>query len=557
MQNENRNFKEQDLRGRSFKGQDLTGADFSDCDLRGVDFSFANLTDAKFCNAKTKESFNGLFFKWILTSLFSGIILGFCNFWTFKVFKFNLDILHLYNELLFMKVASLYSIILFLLAYIITKYKELRVILFFFFVVLAIPFWIVADFKITGASFGNQALLVATTIAIITTVIAASIMIKSTILDFAFILVVSVIIAGSFTAEQSELESGISGALAVTGSKFLSVNYFMLGVFIAKSCMEEELSQLANLRRFVMQLLGKAGTSFENSNLTDANFSGSDLKFANFKNAIFIRTLFYQVQNLHLAYTLNTPLEPRVVRNLLVTRTETSDKNFATLDLRGLDFSNLNLQDFDFSHANLSGANLSHTQMTGAILEGWAIDTETRLDDIECHYYYYLENGEKKRMPPEGEEYKAGEFTRIFQKIAKTIDIIAVNEIELAAIKLAVNKVKIDSDNDDIRVQAIEEKDGFIVVKVNVPKTEDIGQLYYKLQQEFKTIQTLLSGGSNQIKELGKTIDELKMGVNKERENLEKEVTTTIVNITDSIIYNDDGIINIGKVGGDITQQKS
>jgi uncharacterized protein YjbI with pentapeptide repeats len=52
MQNEDRIFKGQDLRGWSFKGQDLTGADFSDCDVRGVDFSFANLTNTKFCNAR-------------------------------------------------------------------------------------------------------------------------------------------------------------------------------------------------------------------------------------------------------------------------------------------------------------------------------------------------------------------------------------------------------------------------------------------------------------------------------------------------------------------------
>jgi uncharacterized protein YjbI with pentapeptide repeats len=248
------------------------------------------------------------------------------------------------------------------------------------------------------------------------------------------------------------------------------------------------------------------------------DFSNTDLKYTRFKNAKFHNCNFHQTQNHHLALTENTPLEPRRVRDLVIDGIIT-DKNFATLDLRGLDFSHLNLQNFDFSHANLSGANLSHTQLTGATLEGWNIDTETRLDDIDCRYYYYLENGAKKRMPPEGEEYGAGEFTRIFQKIANTIDFIAHNEMELAAIKLSVEQVRVESGNDDIRVQAIEEKDGFIVVKVTVPKTEDRGVLYHEvnvLKQDYEAkIQGLMAEKHIQIG----TIETLKEQLKEQRDD--------------------------------------
>jgi uncharacterized protein YjbI with pentapeptide repeats len=254
---------------------------------------------------------------------------------------------------------------------------------------------------------------------------------------------------------------------------------------------------------------------------------------------------------------MDRPLAPRKVRDLIIDGIIT-DKNFSTLDLRGLDFSNLNLQGFDFSHANLSGANLSHTQMTGAILEGWNIDTETNLDNIDCKYYYYLENGDKKRMPPEGEEYTDGEFTRIFQKIANTIDFIAHNEMELAAIKYSVEQVQAEKGNNDIRVQSIEEKEGVIVVKIAVPKFEDRGGLYHELKQKITQVQLRLSEKSHQIKKLEATIyrlDKLKNGVNQERENLEKEVTTIIYNITDSTI-NNHGIINSGEINGDVTQHQ-
>jgi len=248
-----------------------------------------------------------------------------------------------------------------------------------------------------------------------------------------------------------------------------------------------------------------------------------------------------------LSLTYDSSLELRKVRDLVID-SKITDKNFSQLDLRGLVFLGFNLEYFDFSHANLCGTDLSHTKMTGATLESWNIDTETNLNDIDCKYYYYLENGEKKRMPPEGEEYKQGEFSRIFQKIANTIDFIAHNETELAAIKLSVEQVKVESGNDEIRIQAIEEKDGFIIVKVNVPKTEDRGGLYHNLKRKITQVQQRLHDKTHRIKELRGEIDELKTKVNEKRQAL------TVI-VKDSTI-NNDGIMNLGEINGDVSQHK-
>jgi hypothetical protein len=254
-------------------------------------------------------------------------------------------------------------------------------------------------------------------------------------------------------------------------------------------------------------------TDFKFANLINVDFTNVDLKNANFTISEVYNCNFKNVKNHTFAKFDNTVLEYYAVRCLIIDR-KTIHKDFSKLYLRGLDFSGLDLRDFDFSHANLSGANLSHTQLTGATLEGWNIDTETRLDDIDCRYYYYLENGAKKRMPPEGEEYCPGEFSRIFQKIANTIDFIAHNEMELAAIKLSVEQVRVESGNDDIRVQAIEEKDGFIVVKVTVPKTEDRGVLYHEvnsLKHEYEAkIQGLMAEKQMQIGKIEVLKEQLK-----------------------------------------------
>ena len=98
------------------------------------------------------------------------------------------------------------------------------------------------------------------------------------------------------------------------------------------------------------------------------------------------------------------------------------------------------------------------------------------------------------------------------QNVPFIIDFTAHNEMELAAIKLSVEQVRVESGNDEIRVQAIEEKDGFIVVKVAVPKTED-----KILKHEYETkIQGLMAEKYTQI---GK-IEALKEELEKQRRDL-------------------------------------
>lgn len=557
MAKDDKNFRGQDLRGRSFKGQNLTGADFSDCDLRGVNFSGANLTDAKFCNARMGEIYLDLFFKLSATSLLSGIILGLCNLYTLKIIKFNLDALHLYNEKLLVNLCEFYVyIIAFFLGVAIKQNSGLIFILLFIFI--PFPFFPSQDLAIIEAALTIQILLVISIIGVIVISMMASIIIRSSALGIVVMAAISIIISVIVATEQANTEIGIPLELIIKAAKLTSSGYFGVSCLIAWYCMELEYSQLTSIRNFAIQLFRRSGTNFENANLTDTNFLNSDLKLANFRNSAFIRPLFTYAQNTHLAYTLNTPLEPRKVRDLVIDGI-TTDKDFSNLDLRGLDFSRLDLQGFDFSHANLSGANLSHCKLTGAILEGWHIDTETCLDDIDCRYYYYLEKGEKKRMPPEGEEYAVGEFSRIFQKVAETIDFIAHNEMELAAIKVSVEQVRVESGNNDIRVQAIEEKNGFIVVKVNVPKDEDRGVLYHEIKREYETkIQYLEKENYIQI---GK-IEVLKEQIKEQRDALldkinagdtvmgDKNISTKFKDST----INNSGILNLGEINGNLSQ---
>jgi uncharacterized protein YjbI with pentapeptide repeats len=557
MQNEDRNFKGQDLRGQSFKGQDLTGADFSDCDLRGVDFSFANLTDAKFCNARmgrSKITDFGIVF--LLFNLLLLILLG------ISLIDFCLYILFYYS----VKSIGMYELIGK------TSYDFLYLAITSFFITIATKiinnnllnglwyFWITQLLIICIADESKMIASLALTFAAIFISLkylkkheALVIVIIPATIIMIFLIIIGVQKIFSDVAEFLSTITSENFFITILPTTAIWMIFF---IRLQNISIKKEDSQLSWLRNVFLKISCLGGTEFSSTILNYVDFEASDLKYARFKNAQITNCNFQNARNHHLALTENTPLEPRKVRYLVIDHLtlfidgKITDKNFSTLDLRGLDFSNLNLQGFDFSHSNLSGANLSHTQMTGAILEGWSIDTETRLDDIECSYYYYLDNGEKKRMPPEGEAYKAGEFTRIFQKIANTIDFIAHNEMELAAIKYSVEQVQVETGNNEIRVQGIEEKDGVIVVKVAVPKFEDRGVLYHELKQKITQVQLRLRDKTHRIKELKSEIDDLKNKIKEKRQNL------TVI-IENSNINNDGIMLIASDTNGNISQQNN
>ncbi len=365
----------------------------------------------------------------------------------------------------------------------------------------------------------------------------------------------------------------------------------LLGMYFGHRALKREEPMLAYLRRLGVFRQSRSGTSFAYAELQQVDFSGVDLRGVSLVHTRFQSCRFDGVRNHHLALTTNSPLAPRAVRRLVIEHLR-EETDFHALDLSGLDFSGLDLRGYNFSHANLSfanfsgcdlreadlsavtavGADFSGAKLTGACLENWNIDTETRLQDVNCDYYFYLDDGQRKRMPPAGEEYPPGEFSRIFQKLANTIDFIAHNEIELAAIQLAVEKVRVESDNEQVRVQTVEEKDGCIVVRVVAPKNEDRGALYHEvstMKQEYENrILLLQAEKSAEISGLLRNINDMKEQLREQRQDFLAEIrsqqTVQIGQVSEVNMGNkiniqgniqNSGVMNLGgTVGGDMTQ---
>ncbi|UIE40036.1 pentapeptide repeat-containing protein [Leptodesmis sichuanensis] len=180
------------------------------------------------------------------------------------------------------------------------------------------------------------------------------------------------------------------------------------------------------------------------------------------------------------------------MRELLVTHNG-SGKSYVDANLRAANLDGVNLEGVDLTwadlscatlrHANLKNANLAeslvlHTDftgatMTGACLEAWNIDSNTVLDDVDCQYVYLLRHQQERR--PSSGDFAPSEFTKLFQEVLSTVDLIFHNGVDWKAFVAAFNQVQVENENTPLEIQRIENKgDGVVVVRVSVPPDTDV-----------------------------------------------------------------------------------
>lgn len=233
------------------------------------------------------------------------------------------------------------------------------------------------------------------------------------------------------------------------------------------------------------------GTKFIESNLTDASLEEAILQSTDFSGANLTRTRFHLAKKIHLARLSKTDLTDFKIRNLLVTL-RGSGQSYAGFNLKGVHLAGADLSDVDFAEADISNAtlegatleraNLTKTQalgtnfhqtiLTGATLEAWNIDSTTKLDGAICDYVYLLQNYQERR--PNSGSFAPGDFTKLFQEVLDTIDLIFQNGIDWKAFIQTFNQIQVQYENADLAVQSIENKgDGVVVVKLHAAPGAD------------------------------------------------------------------------------------
>ena len=455
-----KDFSGKNLRGRNFKGQNLTGAKFIGADIRGANFTNAILREADFTDAKA-----GLQGHWtiflvtisLFLSVISGFMSGFASSW----------------------------IAVFWILNIIKQYTLISAVLML--IVLAI-------FFIDTIRQGLRAVAVAVAVA-------------GAVAGAAAIAAVMAGVAAATGAVAGAAAAG-AGAIAWAATAAIAGAVTGLGIYLAGRALAGE-EKYAWIHTTAIAIATIGGTSFRNADLTDANFTDAILKSTDFRTANLIRTCFRNTKKLDRSRIDNSILADTRVRELLVTGNgykkpyvgaNLQGANLTAVNLNSANLKQANLKEATLHQANLEFANLTETQalatdfkaasFTGACLEAWNFDASTKLDRVDCRFVYLLEypkpgTDDRERRPSSG-EFAPREFTKLFEEVLNTIDLIFRNGIDWKAFVAAFKKVQVENEGTELTIQSIENKgDGVIVVKVSVPPDANKEHIHKKFTQSY------------------------------------------------------------------------
>ncbi|MEO1373834.1 MAG: pentapeptide repeat-containing protein [Cyanobacteria bacterium J06635_10] len=528
--NQSLNFSKQNLQGSSFKGQNLTGANFSCCDIRGVDFTGANLTKADF--SYTKAGLNNY---WVVISFLLSLILGFfvgaiatliCSF----LCSSNAN-----DQIVGAIVIT--GCITFLIISVVKGFANAFINVLGILAVFGI-FTGIISVTFNQVVVGNISVSIATNVSLsIISVVLITVFLSLIIALTSTKIVASSLISAILTAifiplfAKSEIAVNIAqkGWLGITLTLGITVLIMLLCPMISRRILAGE-ENYTFIRRIAIATAAISGTSFRGANLTKANFTGAILRNTDFRKADLTNTIWHQAKKIELARLDNTILDNPTVRDLLISKI-TNNNSYENISLEGanlvdLDLKNVNLKNANLSKANLAGAKLSKADLTeanltqanlqGACLEEsiltktqaigtdftqayftgarglgtWNIDGTTKLDGVNCRFVYLEEKlkiGEESERRPQSGEFAPGEFTKLFQVVINTVDLIFRNGLNVEALSTALKDVQTKNQNIPLKIQSIENKgDGFVVVKVNVPQEVDRAKIHSQLKQNYE-----------------------------------------------------------------------
>ncbi len=508
-------YSGQNLRGRSFEGKNLTGANFSAADIRGANFTNAILKDADFTGAKA-----GLQRRWVIGLLIALLLLsalsGFAS-------EYVIHVLYrlIYPDRYFWYriISGAATLVVLIFFSFLTTYKNLDTSLNISIFVSAIASSVltatistlnIEEFKNSGgASFAGvvAATLVDAGIIDSAIIILGVNKVKSCIFWRLAVIVGCAAFSSSIVVSLRRHYIDQSSFRVVTGIVIISI--LLLSVHIAQNAMQGD-ERYGLIYKIAIAFGATGGTSFRGADLTDADLTGATLQNTDLREANLTRTRFYEAKKLDFARVGDSILAKRDVLNLLVSCNGRNKSylgaNLKGANLIGADLKEANLKDADiaeatFQRACLEWANLTLTQavgtnftsahMTGACVEAWNIESTTKLDNVDCRFVYLLENpkpgtDDRERRPSSG-EFQPGEFTKLFEEVLNTVDLIFRNGIDWKAFVNAFQQVQAENEDTELAIQSIENKgDGVVVVKLDVPLDADKEKIHSDFTQNYQ-----------------------------------------------------------------------
>lgn len=257
----------------------------------------------------------------------------------------------------------------------------------------------------------------------------------------------------------------------------------------------------ANLRGKHLTWLKLSGINLNGTNLSRAVLTGAILIKTDLSETDLSEVNLSEINlrgaNLSQTNLSRTDLSRANLSEINLSGANLSQTNLNGANLSGVDLSEQNLNRLDFRWANLSNADLSRTQtlgtnfkgatLTGACIENWNINSETNLENVICDYVY-LKSGQQERRPSDpNKNFAPGEFTKLFQKVLETVDLIFKDGIDWQAFLTSFQKLQVECGSDELSIQAIEKKSGgAFVIRVEVPADANKAEVEKSLKREYE-----------------------------------------------------------------------
>ncbi|MEL6552838.1 MAG: pentapeptide repeat-containing protein [Cyanobacteria bacterium J06621_11] len=508
-------FSGQSLVGRSFKAADLTGANFTATDIRSVDFSQANLTDATFYQSRGGLSKPRQLLQILLLLICSGtigvmsVVAG--TFSSTFLIQENIDKFTLVPGLLCLLCFASISLPLTIQGFTPRAFQTVLVTGTLSIVGITIgtlTATATGSADSAGGLTGALVLMIADTVTLTIAgltggpwLIGLCLFCSSVIAQFAF----------SHTQIYQVAVEGITdqpaGPLNPVGMVVIIATVLLSSTYVA-FCVLARDEKFTLIQKAATTFTALGGTNFQGANLTLACFDGADLKCTSFSHAKLTGTSFYHSRQLHTSQLAGTILHEVKVRRLAMCR-DGRGKDFKGLNLEGINLTQADLTAADFTGSNLCHAVLSQAllaeanltnlqaigtqfdqaQLTGACLEAWNIDSTTVLTDVDCQFVY-LQEGQQERRPSSG-LFQPGEFTKLFQEIIDTVDLIFQGGLDWQALHTMLAEANAEQSREysasPLGIRSIENKnDGVVVVRVDAPSEADKAQLHHQLNQHYQ-----------------------------------------------------------------------
>lgn len=493
-----KDFSGQNLQGRNFKGQDLTGANFSYADIRGTNFSHATLRDASFTKARI-----GLPARWAIGLVLALLLLvllaemasastGGFTWWRISSETFRINAL-IFSLFISSGLLSIHCVFLFK-GLVVGSFVSASVLLGLGVIgALGNVFrlWQEALWYLWISAFAIGLLTAVCICSIIAISINTAGMINRSLprffLSWALFsgaLGALIRVLGRGGVEPLLLEpiwnwnwAWVDLIWAWSWAWILAI----LGNHIAyKSLLGDK--KFNTLYRVSAAILAVGGTSFRESDLTNATFTGAKLKGTDFRGAKLIRTCWKNVKNLEDIRFGNSYLKYVSIRKLLLTN-DGSSQNFDTFNLEGIDLEGANLHDASFIGTNLNYANLRDTNLqrarlkqaqldgtdltgaclSGAFLEDWGITSDTELQGIRCEYIYMRvptqDDPNPCRKPDNyNEVFEDGDFADFIRPLTDTLDLYHNQGVDPRAIAIAFKELAENNPEAELEIVAMEKR---------------------------------------------------------------------------------------------------